>query len=251
MAVSNSPLVGFRCIVKGFDLITQPCIRRYVIIPLLLNILLFSAFFVLLWFQLDNLSVWLDGFLPSWLSWLQWLVKPILFVIAFVMGLFSFAWVGNIIGGYFNGQLAAAVEQHLTGKQIQIDDDNSVLQQIGIELGQVIRKLRYSIFLLILLIIISFIPVINLISPVLWFFYAAWLLAFEYLENPMANHGLNFVQSRQRIRKQRFLVLGFGSSAMVIMLIPVVNFFAMPAGVAGATYMWINHFPDEHPQDKD
>ena len=246
---SNSPAIGFGCMLKGFQLITQPRIRQYVLIPLLINIVLFSLFFVLLWHQLEAVNLWLDGLLPTWLSWLQWLVKPILFLLGFVIGLFSFAWVGNIIGGYFNGLLSLAVEQHLTGKHKQVDVSGSILKQIGVEIGQVLLKLRYSLAWLIIILIISFIPVVNLISPLLWFLYASWLLAFEYLENPMSNHGLNFIQTRQCIRQQRFLVFGFGSGAMLLMLIPLVNFFTMPAGVAGATYMWLNHFPQHEKED--
>ncbi len=244
MTLLNSPLMGMRCMLKGFTLIFQPQVRAYVIMPLLINIVLFVGLFIALWQGLDQLNLWLASLLPSWLDWLQWLVKPLFFMLAMVSVFFSFAWLGNLIAGYFNGLLSSAVERHLTGT-LQTTADAPwymFFPQIGVEIGQALFKIRHTLGWLVFLVILTLIPVVNVIAPVLWFLYGAWFLAFEYLENPMGNHGLNFNQSQQAIGKQRLIVFSFGSTAMLCNLIPVVNFFTLPAGVAGATYLWLKHF---------
>lgn len=53
---------GLPYLLRGFDLIREPRLRPYVIIPLLINILLIAILIGLLGWQLDHwLDVWLAG----------------------------------------------------------------------------------------------------------------------------------------------------------------------------------------------
>ncbi len=65
------------------------------------------------------------------------------------------------------------------------------------------------------------------------------MLAVQYSDFPMGNHGLKFRDMRARLRKRRFLSIGFGAAAAGLTMIPILNFIAMPAAVAGATAMWV------------
>jgi CysZ protein len=58
----------------------------------------------------------------------------------------------------------------------------------------------------------------------------------------MANHLLHFAEQRKRLRSRRMLAYGFGGGSLLMTMIPVVNFLAMPASVAGATAMWVGEF---------
>lgn len=82
-------------------------------------------------------------------------------------------------------------------------------------------------------------------GPILWMIFTAWMLALEYTSFPMGNHGLLFSQQRDRLRKKRLTVLGFGGATLLMTLIPVVNFLAMPVAVAGATALWVEQFEKE------
>ena len=60
--------MGFNYLTKGFSLMTKPGVRLWVILPLLLNILLFIS---LTGLAVSYFSGWLDaliGWLPSWLN---------------------------------------------------------------------------------------------------------------------------------------------------------------------------------------
>ena len=81
------------------------------------------------------------------------------------------------------------------------------------------------------------IPGVNIISPVLWAWFGAWMLAIEYTDYPLGNHGYGFAEIRATLRQRRWLALGFGSAATLATIIPLVNFFVMPMAVAGATRM--------------
>jgi CysZ protein len=90
--------------------------------------------------------------------------------------------------------------------------------------------------------VLFLIPVLYPVAPFLWLAFGAWMLALEYADYPMGNHGLRFPEQRRRLREQRLTSLGFGATALLLTMIPVVNFVAMPAAVAGATALWVQRF---------
>jgi CysZ protein len=101
------------------------------------------------------------------------------------------------------------------------------------------RKVVYYLFRAIPLLVLAWIPVVNLAVPVLWLALNAWMLALEYADYPMGNHGIEFAEQRARLRTRPLVAFGFGGAALVVTLIPVVNFIAVPTAVAGATALWV------------
>jgi CysZ protein len=65
------------------------------------------------------------------------------------------------------------------------------------------------------------------------------MLALQYIDYPMANHGFKFSAIRSRLRGRRLLGLGFGAATAGMTLVPVLNFIVMPSAVAGATALWV------------
>ena len=53
------------------------------------------------------------------------------------------------------------------------------------------------------------------------------------------NHNIRFKEQRARLGQKKLLSLGFGGSTLLATMIPLVNFFVMPAAVAGATALWV------------
>ena len=89
------------------------------------------------------------------------------------------------------------------------------------------------------LLILSIIPLFNLISPVAWFAFGAWMLALEYVDYPMGNHNYRFRQIKRFMHSKRSLAVGFGGGVTLMTAIPIVNLFAMPVAVAAATSLWV------------
>lgn len=231
-------------------MLSQAGLRRYVLGPLLLNVLLFAA---LIWFgaeQFANLVNWLLSPLPGWLDWLRYLLWPLFALTALIAVFFTFSLLANLIGAPFNGLLAEAVERRLTGQTM--DDGGGwkrVLADVVPALLGELRKLGYFLLWAIPLGILFLIPGLNLAAPFLWALFGAWMLAIEYSDFPMGNHNLHFVAQRQLLRSRRGLALGFGGAAMLATMIPVLNFLVMPAAVAGATQLWVKHLRSEQNLD--
>jgi len=244
--MSDNPASGARYLVQGMRLIARPGLRRFVLVPLLINLVVFAA---AIWYglaQLDAVVLWMESKVPSWLHWLEWFLRP-LFVLALLVAVFyAFSLVANLIASPFNGLLAEKVELHLTGQPLS--EGGGIRQAlVGLiptlfdEIGKLLHALLWAIPFLILFLI----PGINLAAPVLWFLYSAWMLNLEYADYPMGNHGLKAREMRRRLRGRWVLGLGFGAATAGMTMVPVVNFIVMPSAVAGATAMWVEELREE------
>ena len=79
-----------------------------------------------------------------------------------------------------------------------------------------------------------------MIAPLAWTLYGAWMLAIEYADYPMGNHNRFFDDELATLKQHRSESLGFGWLLSLMTAVPVLNFFAMPVGVAGATKWWVD-----------
>jgi CysZ protein len=236
----NDLVNGFGYLREGVRLMRTPGLRRYVAVPLLVSTILFTAAIYAGYYWVDVLMNWLLNYLPSWLDWLRFLLMPLFVLTAVLLVFYTFSLLTNLVAAPFNGLLAEAVEKHLTGQPLdEVGGWKELLKDIIPSLLSELRKLMYFILRAIPLGILFLIPGINLAAPFLWGLFSAWMLAIEYADYPMANHMLRFPDQRKRLRSRRMLSLGFGGGSLLMTMIPVVNFFAMPASVAGATAMWV------------
>ena len=233
---------GIHYLLQGFRLIRQPGLRRYVAVPLLVSTLVFSGALFALGYWLDVLIDMLLGKLPGWLDWLRYLIWPLFALAGVLIVFYTFSVLTNLLAAPFNGLLAEAVEQHLSGTPIDAGGWRELLADIVPSLLAELRKLFYFLLRAIPLGILFLIPGINLAAPFLWALFSAWMLAIEYVDYPMANHRLLFSAQRKLLRGQRVLALGFGGGTLLLTMVPLLNFIAMPVAVAGATAMWMDEF---------
>lgn len=238
--MKDSPVKGAGYLVRGLRLIVQPGLRRFVLIPLSINTALFA---LLGWYLYRQLDAFIDWLLPTWLGWLNWLLWPIFGLTALLIAFYTFTLTANLIAAPFNGLLAEKVEAHLAGGDVEAAGGWSKLLRdfLPALLGE-LRKLAYLMLRAVPLLALFLIPGVNLIAPFLWLLFSAWALALEYADYPMGNHRLAFPQQIRRLRERRLTALGFGGATLLLSLVPVLNFVAVPAGVAGATAMWVEQW---------
>jgi len=237
--VPVGPLSAFSYPFRGLRLVFRSGFRRYAAIPLLVNIVLFSALGTLLF---NNLGPWVDGLLPpgGWHDYLRWLVWPLAVAAFLLVGYFGFAVVGNLIAAPFSEVLAArilathpcAASQRLTWA--------GAARSLGDEL----RKLWHIASRSLPALLLFLIPGLNLAAPAIWFLVGSWLLALEYLEYPFSESGLGFAEQRRRLRRDRLTTVAFGAGIATLLVIPALNLAAIPASVAGASLLWNDRWAD-------
>jgi CysZ protein len=163
-----------------------------------------------------------------------------------VLVFYSFGLVANLITAPFNALLAEKVELHLTGRPLdQGGGLAKAMRELVPSLFDELRKVLYALLWAIPFAGLFLIPGVNLAAPILWFLYTAWMLALQYVDYPMGNHGLQFRAMRVGLRHRRLLGLSFGAATAGMTLVPVLNFIVMPSAVAGATALWVGELQGE------
>ncbi|MGV6827485.1 MAG: sulfate transporter CysZ [bacterium] len=234
----TSIISAFFMPMQGLSLIFDARVKRFVLIPLAINIVIFS---LVAWLGVHYFDHFLAWALPedSWLNYLRWILWPLFALTYFFITFYTFTIIANLIGAPFNGILAAKVEESLTG-ELPPESDESILKAaipaIMGELGKLLYLLILSLPVLLLLVI----PFTTPIGSILWLVLGFWFLALEYGDYPMGNHGIKPKDQRTRLKRRYLHTLAFGAGASILLLIPIVNFAAMPATVAGATRLWVS-----------
>lgn len=234
-------MMGISEFFQGFRLVMQPGLRRYVLVPLLINLALMGGFIVWCYGYFTGWTATLLSYLPSWLEWLSWLLVPVMVLMLLAVLVYVFNMLANLIAAPFNSLLAEQVEKRLRG--VETINQESLMAMVTRTLVREFSKLAYYLPRLLALIVISFIPGLNIISPLLWFVFGAWMMSVQYTDYVADNNQKEFSELRRVLRQKPLKALGFGSLVTFCLMVPVLNFMIIPAAVAGATAMWVKSNP--------
>ncbi len=229
--------LGISYFARGFKLIGKPEVRAYVVMPILINVILFGGLIWLGYAQFSPLVEWLMSFVPGFLDFLRWIIWFLIIILSAIIVFFSFTPVANIVAAPFNALMSEKIEALLTGNKI--DSGSTMLEQALGSVRSQLGKLVYILLWTVALLLFSLIPLLNFAAPIVWVLFGSWLLSLEYLDYPMGNHELEFSQQKRLLRERKGLALGFGGATMVLTSIPLLNFIVMPVAVAGATVLWV------------
>jgi len=223
----NNPVFALGCLLEGVKLLSHPALRKYLLIPLLINLVLYTTAFVLGYYSFSAL---IAHFIPDWLSWLSWILWPVFFISFGILGFFSFTLLANLIAAPYYSQLSA--------KTLEIIS-NTVPQKTELPLKTVVsgelHRLRYLMVRILPLLLLFIIPVVNLLAPVLWMLFSAWGIAMEFMAYPLEDKGIAFNGQKQFLQDNRLGVLSFGGVVGLGLTLPVINLLIGQAAVIGAT----------------
>lgn len=230
---------GAGYLLHGFGLLTQSGLKRFVVLPLLANIVLFAILFFTMRHYEGELSAWLVALLPWWLQWLDWILGIFFFTGFAIFFVYAFATAANLIACPFNSLLSEKVEYALTQKTSSERAWSQIVKDVPRVVGRQFGLIFYYLPRALGILILFFIPLVNVLAAPGWFLFNAWFMAMQYLDYPTDTHRLTFQETRAWMGRHRFQSWGFGLAVLVALMIPVVNFFAIPAAVAGATAFWV------------
>lgn len=244
-----TPRSGLYYFSQGWKLVSLPGIRRFVILPLLINIILMGGSF---WWLFSQFDVWIPQLMshvPDWLQWLSYVIWPLVVISVLLIFGYFFSTLANWIAAPFNGLLAEQLEARLTGATPPDTGVFGIIKDVPRIMKREWQKLAWYLPRAIVLLLLYFIPGVGqTVAPVLWFLFSAWMLAIQYCDYPFDNHKVPFKSMRIALREQKFTNMQFGSLVSLFTLIPFLNLFIMPVAVCGATAMWVDCYRQRHAQ---
>ena len=234
---------------EGLRKLGRRDIRWLVLTPLLINFILFAlaTSFAASWLQ--NWITAITTSVPDWLQWLVWAIWFLFAILVLAIYAFTFTILANLIGSPFYGVIA----QRVIAAEIAVDQSN-ILTESGLLSGawnSLVRELQLIGYFLprtvavgIVAMMMSFIPVVNLLAPIIAGSWAAWCLCLQYLDYAADSQGVTFLALRKKVSDNRLNSMGFGLTALLASAIPLVNLVMLPASVVAGSLLWCRQHRD-------
>ena len=222
---------GVSCFFDGISMAKSRQVRPYIMLPAAVSFLIISSGLYFGLGYLSDAARSMSTSLPDWLSFLDVILTPLIYIVGILAGTWMFGFLATIIGSPFLGELAKAVEdpQELA--------EQSWASSIWSALARELRKLRYHLPRLLALLLLGFVPVLNAIAPFLWVLFGAWLMAVQFCDFSTENNQRDFEHTLNTLRQHRFKALGFGACVTLAMSIPLLNFIIGPIAATGGTLL--------------
>ena len=245
----NTFTAGINYLIEGVRLLPNKTLRAYILVPILVNCVLFVVLSSFLLSYFWNVVDSGNSFIPEWLqpwvapfAWFVWFLVGVLFLIIYA---YSFNIITNIIAAPFYGKLSEVTQKILTGESIP---DESVSHMLARVTSREFSKLFYFLgrgtMVILVMVLVSFIPIVQSLAPLIGIAWGAWSMSIQYTDYPADNQQIPFPIMRNRLWAHSGSSLGFGGGVMLCSVVPFLNIFAMPAAVIGGTIYWLNELQD-------
>ncbi len=241
MSLAKDLGTGIGSLPLGFRLLATPGVPALLAIPFGITLVVYGAGLAL---TLPPLLDWLAGLTegaPQWvLDWFGWLIGLLKFLLGTLLVLLI-GWIGillaGILAGPFYGQISAKVEQRLTGRVPSVD--RGFAAELAAGMQRELQKLAWALPRVLALLLLGFVPGLNVITSPLSFLFGAWVMAVQFADFSPENRGLEFPEARRTLGERRALVLGFGLPTAFGIGVPLLNLLVAPAAAAGGTALWL------------
>ena len=224
-------VAAVRCFIGSFDRAFSPPTRNYILLPALVSLAIVSGGLVFALAYVQDAINYLTT-ISWWPDWLSAIVEPLLYILGVLIGAWLFGFIAAIVGSPFYGELSNSV----------LPNSEAVMPKWWQTLLPTLRrewtKLKYLLPRLLGLLLLGFVPVINVIAPALWLLYGGWLMAVQFCDYPFENRSRSFTETLDRLRTHRLACMGLGAGITLGMSIPLLNFVVAPvAVVAGSRFV--------------
>lgn len=175
-----------------------------------------------------GIKAWVDSMQDSWLNLLvivgQGIIMAVLFLLYFSLFRFLFLIIGSPIFAY----LSERTESILEGRDFPFSF-TQLLKDIARGIKIALRNLLWQSVYLIAILILSFIPVVGWIAPLVALLTECYYFGFSMLDYSSERNKLSSYQSIEFIGRHKGLAIGNGLVFYGMHLLPVIGWLLAPA----------------------
>lgn len=230
-------LSGIRAYFGTLQLISKLKLWQYFIIPIVISML--TA--ITIGFTAYGLSDNIGHFLAKLWIW-DWGKESITIITSFigaifllVIGLILYKHIILALSAPFMSPVSEKIEIHINGSLRSNHRKTTFQEQLwrGIRIN--IRNLGKELFITIPLLLLKFIPGVNIFSTILLFLVQAYYAGFGNMDYTLERH-FNYKESVHFVGKNKGVAIGNGIIFMLCLLIPVVGIIiVLPLSVTAAS----------------
>jgi len=220
-------------------------LKRYAVLPFLLNVLLYVAalavFFYFLWNWRIGGVEWdfwgpVGGWLAGAANWMGWMVKLVVAMLALTASFFTFTAVGMVVGSPLNDVLSEKVELCCTGQRDKLDMPFKFTAAITmLSLYDSLRNVLKQLFFTVLALPFLFVPLVGFVPL---FLVGGYFAGFGFLDSSMARNYLRPPQKKLMSDSRFWELIGFGIAMQALFAIPLVGMLLLPVGVTAGTLLY-------------
>ena len=232
--------IGLKAYAGAFELISKLKLWKYFVIPILISVVTAVVIGLSSYGFSDNIGQFIS---KIWV-W-EWGKEPFTTIseifggiIIIVLGLVLYKHIIMALSAPFMSPVSEKIEAHLLGensKLIHQHRNTSFQEQLwrGIKIN--LRNLFMELWLTVIILIISLIPVIGWFTSLILFFIQAYYAGFGNMDYTLERH-FKYKESLTFVRKNRGIAIGNGIVFMLFLLIPVVGvILVLPLSVTAAS----------------
>jgi len=244
----NNILKGLQAYSGAFALISKLKLWKYFAIPILISVVTAVIIGLSAYGLSDNLghfiaSVWPWDFGKETFTTISTFIGGLAIL---AIGLILYKHIIMALSAPFMSPVSEKIEAHLTGVQKPNYRNTSFTQQLwrGIRIN--FRNLAKELLITIPILLLKFIPVVNIFSTALLFLVQAYYAGFGNMDYTFERH-FSYKESVQFARKYRGVAIGNGIVFLLFLLIPVVGIIlVLPMSVTASSISTVNLLKEEH-----
>jgi len=223
---------------------------KWILIPGLIYTILFLAGIYLFWITSNSaiefvllksgIRSWLDKMQDSWLRYLFIVGQVILYLILllFYFSLFKFLFL--IIGSPVFAYLSEKTESIMEGKDFPFNF-RQLLSDVFRGIRIALRNILWQSVYLLTILILSFIPLVGWVAPLVALFIECYYFGFSMLDYSSERNKISYQQSINFIGHHKGLAIGNGMVYYMLHFVPLVGWLFAPSyAVIAATLSIIN-----------
>ena len=218
-------------------LISKLKLWKYFLVPIIISVITASLIALSAYGLSDNIGnylarVWPWDFGKDTFTWISTFIGVIVVV---AIGLILYKHIIMALSAPFMTPVSEKIEAHLTGVEKHNHRKTSFKEQLwrGIRIN--VRNLGKELLITIPLLLLKFIPVVNIFSTILLILLQAYYAGFGNMDYTLERH-FNYRDSVKFIRKNRGIAIGNGLVFILFLIIPFIGvILVLPMSVTAAT----------------
>ncbi|WP_406685392.1 EI24 domain-containing protein [Seonamhaeicola sp. MEBiC1930] len=228
---------GIKAYFGAFSLISKLKLWKYFAVPMLISLITAIVIFSSAYGLSDNIGgiiskIWIWDWGKDTFTAISSFIGGL---IVLVIGLILFKHIIMALSAPFMSPVSEKIEAHLTGTEPHSNRDTSFMQQLwrGIRIN--VRNLMMELVLTIPILILKFIPIVNIFSTILLFIMQAYYAGFGNMDYTLERH-YAYRDSIQFVRKHKGLAIGNGIVFLLLLFVPVIGvILVLPLSVTAAS----------------
>ena len=227
---------GIKAYAGAFELISKLKLWQYFVIPIIISVVTATAIGLSAYGFSDNIGqfiakIWIWDWGKDTFAVISEIFGGILIL---ALGLILYKHIIMALSAPFMSPVSEKIEAHLIGKNHE-HRNTTFGQQLwrGIRIN--VRNLWMELWLTLVIILISFIPVIGWFTSLLLFVVQAYYAGFGNMDYTLEPH-FEYKKSAAFVRKHRGIAIGNGIVFILFLFIPVIGvILVLPLSVTAAS----------------